>query len=64
MADPRPYPGAPRWVRMSWIIGGVLTLLVVVLIHAGGGPNHHTPSSDAGGQTLPSSATEHGGRQP
>ena len=64
MADPRPYPGAPRWVKASSIVAGVLTLLVVILIHAGGGPNHHIPTGDAGGQTPPSRAAEHGGRQP
>ena len=35
--DPLPYPGAPRWVKVSGIVVGVVALLVVVLIHAGGG---------------------------
>lgn len=55
MADPPPsppYPGAPRWVKVSGIIAIVLTLLVVVLLLAGGGPHgpgRHMPSGDPGG---------------
>ncbi len=60
MADPLPYPGAPRWVKASGIIGGVLALFVVVLILAGGGPGRHGP-----GRHAPSSSvTEPGGQQP
>jgi hypothetical protein len=64
MADQRPYPGAPRWVKVSGIIGGVVALFVVILMHAGGGPGHNIPSGDAGGQTPPSSATNHGAHSP
>ncbi|MGH6834207.1 MAG: hypothetical protein ACREC9_01395 [Methylocella sp.] len=64
MADPPHYPGAPRWVKVSWIIAGVLVLFVVILILAGGGPGRHIPYGDAGGQTPPSSVTEHGVQQP
>ncbi len=46
MDEPRPYPGAPRWVKLSWMVAGVLTLLVAIVIHGGGGPNHHIPSGD------------------
>ena len=45
MADPRPYPGPPRWVKVSGIAVGVLALLIVILIHAGGGPHHNIPSA-------------------
>jgi hypothetical protein len=63
MADPRPYPGAPRWVKWSLIIVGVLTLFVVVLLRAGGGPHHNIPSGDASGQTPSSSVAKHGAQR-
>jgi hypothetical protein len=44
MANPPPFPGAPRWVKLSGITVGVVTLLVVILLHAGGGPHHNIPS--------------------
>ena len=39
MADPHSYPGAPRWVKVSAIVVGVVALLLVVLIHVTGGHN-------------------------
>jgi len=39
MTDPLPYPGAPRWVKLSGIAIGVVVLLTVVLIHIGGSHN-------------------------
>jgi hypothetical protein len=54
MADPPPYPGAPRWVKVSGIVVGILTLLVVILIHAGGDPRHNIPSAGGfGGHIAP-----------
>jgi len=53
MADPPPYPGTPRWVKVSGIVVGVLVLLIAILAHAGGGPHHNIPSGDAGGHTPP-----------
>jgi hypothetical protein len=48
MADPPPYSGLPRWVKVSAIIGGVLVLLVVILLFTGiggpHGPGRHIPS--------------------
>ena len=44
MVDPLSYPGAPRWVKVSGIAVGIVTLLVVVLIHVGG--DHHMQSAD------------------
>jgi len=41
MAESLSYPGAPRWVKMSAIVIGVLVLLLVIRIHMGGG--HNTP---------------------
>ncbi len=46
MADPPPYPGTPRWVKVSGIVVGVFVLLIGILIHAGGGPHHNIPSGD------------------
>ena len=58
MADPPPYPGTPRWVKVSGMVVGVLVLLAIILMLAGGGPGRHgplrhIPSGDAGGQTPP-----------
>jgi hypothetical protein len=65
MADRPPYPGTPRWVKVSGIIVIVLVLLVVVLLVTGvggeHGPGRHMPSGDAGGDTPP---IEHGVQQP
>ena len=55
MANPPPYPGAPRWVKVSGTIVCVLALLAVVLVIASGGagrhgPGRHMTSGDAGVQ--------------
>lgn len=40
MADQSPYPGTPRWVKISLIIVGLLLLLAVALMASGvGGPH-------------------------
>lgn len=49
------YPGAPRWVKVSAILGGVLVLLIAVLIFAGGGLARHGPGRHASGNDAPSS---------
>ena len=54
MANPLPYPGAPRWVKVSGIVVGVVTLLVVVLIHTGGGHNMQSAGGH-GGHAAPES---------
>ena len=41
MADPPPYPGAPRWLWMFGVVVGIVGLLFVVLIH--GWPHHNIP---------------------
>ncbi|MDR6224028.1 hypothetical protein [Desmospora profundinema] len=54
MADPPPYPGTPRWVKVSGIIVIALVLLLVIIMLFGGGdhgPGRHIPSDDAGGRT-------------
>lgn len=52
MADPPPYPGTPRWVKLSAIAVGALILLVVVLLFTGvagrHGPGRHMSSGEAG----------------
>jgi hypothetical protein len=58
MADPPPYPGTPRWVKVSGIVVGVLVLLIAILVHAGGGPHHNIPSGDVDGEIRPSSLTQ------
>jgi hypothetical protein len=58
MAEPPPYPGTPRWVKVFAIIVIVLVLLLggLKLFGVGGehGPGRHAPPGDAGGQALPS----------
>jgi hypothetical protein len=61
MANPPPYPGTPRWVKVLGIVVIVVILLVVVVMFIGGGehgPGRHAPSGDAGGQVLTSSVME------
>ena len=57
MADRPPYPGMPRWVKVSGIILIVLVLLVVIIMLTGvggeHGPGRHMPSGGAGGGTPP-----------
>ena len=52
MSDPLPYPGAPRWVRVSGIVVSVVALLVVVVIHVSGGHNIQS-ASGLGGHAAP-----------
>ena len=61
MANRPPYPGTPRWVKVSGIIVIVVVLLVVGLMFIGGGehgPGCHTSSGDAGGQVAAASTME------
>ncbi len=60
MAEPPPYPGTPRWVKVFGIIVVVVVLLVFAGMFIGGrhGPSRHTPSGDAGGQVPPSNVME------
>lgn len=58
MADLPPYPGTPRWVKVSGIVVAVLVLLVVILVFTGvggpHGPGRHIPGGDtSGGHTRP-----------
>ncbi len=53
MAELPPYPGTPRWVKLSAIVAGALILLIVVLLFTGiagrHGPGRHMSSGEAGG---------------
>jgi hypothetical protein len=57
MADLPPYPGMPRWVKLSGILViGLLVLVgIMVLTGVGGphGPGRHAPSGDAAGDASP-----------
>ena len=56
MTDRPPYPGMPRWVKVSGIVTLVLVVLVViVMVVTGGnhGPSRHMPSGDARVQPSP-----------
>ena len=44
MADPPPYPGAARWLRMLAFAVGALALLLIVLGHVGGALHHGLPT--------------------
>jgi hypothetical protein len=52
MAEPRSYPGTPRWVKVSGIIAIALVLLVIIVIFTGiggpHGPSRHLSSGDFG----------------
>jgi hypothetical protein len=48
MSDPLPYPGAPRWVKVSGIVVGVMALLVVVVIHVSGDHNMQSAGGPGG----------------
>lgn len=61
MADKPPYPGTPRWVKVSGVILAILALLVVVLLFAGGGrhgPFRHLPPTGAAGGAPASSVAD------
>ncbi|RWQ87139.1 MAG: hypothetical protein EOS85_06850 [Mesorhizobium sp.] len=59
MADPPPYPGAPRWVKVWGIIAMILVLLVMTAIFTGVGGAH-----GPGRHMSSSSVTEPGVQQP
>lgn len=76
MADPPPWPDTkphigddtttPRWVKVFGIIVGVVILLFVILLVTRGPGDHGPGRHISGGDTPPSSVTEHapGGRTP
>jgi hypothetical protein len=52
MGNRPPYPGTPRWVKVSGIIVIVVVLLVVIMFLTGHGPGRHTSSGDAGSRAV------------
>ena len=58
MANRPPYPGTPRWVKVSGIIVIVLVVLVAIMLLSGHGPGRHTSSGDAGSQVVLSSVMD------
>lgn len=53
--EPKP-PGAPRWLRVSAIVVGIIVVvLIVVAIVSGGehGPRQHLPGGNPGGHQPP-----------
>lgn len=57
MVDQPPYPGTPRWVKISGVILGLLILLAAILMVSGiggpHGPGRHLSPADTGNQTPP-----------
>jgi hypothetical protein len=62
------YPGTPRWVKVTGIVGLAVALLIVIALVTGlGGPGAHGPGRHLPGlhgQTAPGSATEQMVHQP
>ena len=50
MVDRRPYPGTPRWMKVSGIILFVLVVLIAVLHLSGHGMGHHMVHSGGSAQ--------------
>jgi hypothetical protein len=63
MPDVPPYPGSPRWVKVTGIIAGLLVLVFVGLLHAGiigrHGPGLHGLHS---GHSTSGEHPQHAGR--
>lgn len=53
--------GTPRWVKVAWVIGVVLVLLLVVMLVSGHGPSRHM-HGEGGHHTPVSSITVLGGQ--
>lgn len=57
MPDQSPYPGTPRWVKISGVLLGVLITLAAILMVSGiggpHGPGRHLSPADMGNQTPP-----------
>jgi hypothetical protein len=61
MADPPPYPGTPRWVKVFGIIAAAVILAFVFQLVTEG-PMRPGMPGDGAGDTPPASITEDGGR--
>ena len=63
MAEPREYPGTPRWVKIAGVTFAVLAVLFVVMAISGlggeHGPGRHAaPQADTGSATGSSLTTD------
>jgi hypothetical protein len=55
--DPPPYPGAPKWVKVSLAVLGTVLLGAILLLHlAGGGPLRHLHGRVGAGAPHPAPA--------
>jgi hypothetical protein len=52
-------PRAPRWIKVSAIVVGVLILLIIVVRVTGLGGGDHGPGRHPGGGTPPAGVTVH-----
>ena len=61
MADLLPYPGTPRWVKVSGIVVAAIVLLIAIVVVTGiggpHGPGRHMQSSNASGPASLNDAT-------
>lgn len=59
MADQAPYPGMPRWVKVSGIILCLMILLAVIVAVSGiggpHGPSRHLPPAGTGSKASSTS---------
>ena len=57
MTDLPPYPGTPKWVKVTGIVLSVLVLLILFVVFTGvggpHGPSRHMRSDDALGDAGP-----------
>ena len=55
MPEIPPYPGTPRWVKISSAVVGLLVVMFVAMMFAGGGhgPGRHMSAGDGGGRHAP-----------
>jgi hypothetical protein len=58
MDNRQPYPGTPRWVKVSGIVVILLVVLVAIMLLAGHGPGRHGLSGGAGSRVVLSGVTE------
>lgn len=52
-AAPPPYPGMPRWVKMSGTVVIVVALLIAFILATGVGGNHGPGRHGGGSETSP-----------
>ena len=60
MAERPPYPGMPRWLKVSGILVIVLVLLVAALLVTGAGGDHGPGRHSGGGGNTPATSVPAG----